>query len=260
MTIQEFRLQHCSPAFHQISRRSGSSLGLVHIRLACLPDKPGKHLQLSYLVTSSQLYQVVYSSWYGLFDFVSLYIFNDPWEKSKLQKLNQPWKTAISNFIMPSDFVTKVDWGHRVMNFGKVQHGEWIGSSEVTRPHRLRFMGVIGVVGPVFVIFGIQFCASRFLMTRWNALLFRCLLLFCPHWLWVWAPLPSIARCNCHVFSLSSANVWRGLWMYPMAVSHECDCWQQLPRASLLGNHRSWTSLGRYLLGWPWEIPRRIGT
>lgn len=69
------------------------------------------------------------------------------------------------------------------MNFGKVQHGGWIGSSEVTQPHRLRFMGrslsdnedlsadvarifFIGVLGPVFVTLGFQFCASCFLMTR----------------------------------------------------------------------------------------------
>jgi hypothetical protein len=68
-----------------------------------------------------------------------------------------------------------------VINFGKVQYGERIGSYEVTWPHRLRFMDhpladhedlsadiasilFIGVFGAVFVILVFQFCASGFLM------------------------------------------------------------------------------------------------
>jgi hypothetical protein len=49
MIIQEFRLQRCSPAFHQISRRSGSSLTLVPMWLATVSHKPGKHLQLNHV-------------------------------------------------------------------------------------------------------------------------------------------------------------------------------------------------------------------
>lgn len=66
MMIQEFGRQRCSPAFYQISRRSGSSLGLVHIRLAWGPDKLGKHLQLRYLEVYKAVVQYIVSLLFSL--------------------------------------------------------------------------------------------------------------------------------------------------------------------------------------------------